>query len=150
MTQDAAVRIVVGSGIAERLPQVAEAVGQMMPIMEGHIIKGAGHLVQVGPDLMQLSGNQLVRITSAFTRGSQEVYRVYPIAESTAWERFKNEVDFEREMQILKELGLAYGSASAGDLQGAFEHGVQAGAGCVEMFMDRFGAIGSWNGGVDR
>jgi hypothetical protein len=46
--------------------------------------------------------------------------------ESSAWDKFMNDPDVQTQLDALKEAALAIGSAMAGDMQGALEHGIAA------------------------
>lgn len=67
--------------------------------------------------------------------------------ESSAWDRYMSQVP-DHAKQGLKELALSYGCATSGDLEGALEHGLNAGIECAQQVWENFKS--TWNGGVDR
>lgn len=141
--------VVVGGGhiahLAERIPTLAN----QGVTMADRVIVGGGHEIPMGGTTVQQvvrqydfgisqaqldaynytdhGANQVLDwgdFRSGMTPGIENAYAAD--IESRAWDRFMDAIHPGPDLEFYRELGLAIGSAAAGDMQGALEHGLNA------------------------
>lgn len=153
--------VIVGERIAGAAPQIV-----------GHLIVGAGHLVQQAGGLFQTGAPHMPAIPIIANRSINDLST--PIAaerwqwermngqygnapmlagsghESSAWERFMDHPSMRNNNECLRDAALAGGSFLAGDMENAIGYGASAFEKGITGTLKDWGFMGGWGGGYEE